>query len=80
MEECGELVKWDELRPVVEVDVAGAFDEVEFLRLGGFFVGGLAEAEGDGFTACNEEQRARGDGLDALEGVKVQKLACFKIA
>ena len=34
--------------------MVGAFDEVEFFRFSGFFVGGLAEAEGDGFRAGDE--------------------------
>lgn len=68
MEEIKELLPGDDLRAVVEIDVACIRDEHEFLRLGGETVRILAEFTGMGVRAGDEEQRPGRDGVDVVEG------------
>ena len=43
VEEAGQLVEWNEVDPVIEIDVPGTLDPNQFLRLDGAVVGILAE-------------------------------------
>jgi hypothetical protein len=66
-EERFELVEWDQVGLVVEVDVAGVRDDVELLRLGRALVGVLAVVPGVGVLSRDEQDRPRRDPLDVRQ-------------
>ena len=73
-EEGRELVERNQVHPVVEVDVARAGNDEQFLRLAGELVGLLAELSGMRVVARDEQHRTRRDRLDVVERVEVHEL------
>ena len=64
VEEIGQLVERDHVHPVVQIDMVGAGDDHEFLRLGRGRVGGFAEIPRMGLFAVDQQDRARRNLLD----------------
>lgn len=73
-EERVELVPRDQVHAIVEIDVTGAADPDQFLRLGRPLVGILAELARVRLIAGDEEHRTRRDRLDVVERVEIHEL------
>src|SRR4051794_33115509 len=73
-EERRQLIERDDVHAVVEVDVPRVRDDEQLFRLGGELVGVLAELDGMGLLARDEEQRAGRNRLDVVERIEVHEL------
>src|SRR4051794_23191524 len=74
LEERSQLVEWDQVHPVIEIDMSGARDDQEFLGLTGKPVGLFAELPAMRNLPRDEQHRARRDRLDVVERVEVHEL------
>src|SRR6266496_1867644 len=72
-EEGFELVEWDQVGLVVEVDVAGVGDDVELLRLCRALVGVLAVVPRVGVLSGDEQDRPRRDPLEVRQQREVHE-------
>src|SRR3954451_9055408 len=73
-EEGRQLIERDDVHAVVEVDVPRVRDDEQLLRLGGEPVGVLAELDGMGLLARDEQERAGRNRLDVVERIEVHEL------
>src|SRR3954449_2855175 len=74
LEERSQLVEWDQVHPVVEIDMSGARDDHKFLWLTGKPVGLFAELPAMRVPASDEQHRTRRDRLDVIKRIEVHEL------